>query len=233
MTSYPSGYGTDLVPLDELRRIHTASGDGFGMEPTYEGRLFAWIESQGGLIGIGDGWRPYGDDVSDASSSNKSFHQTQRFWDGTQWFCAVDLVAQDPGTVHRSPTWAEVPEQGSAAAASWGVHANVGGEPWHLQPVELDGFDSWDAMGRPRPGDLNDDDGDEDWEVTMARFRMVSDGYPEALVAIDGAGTSMIGFASEADRDAILAALGPVGVAVVSGAQYLEVQRVAAAGDSS
>lgn len=150
-TLYPTGYQTSLVTLDTLRREHTASGDGFGMEPVYADRLFDWIAAQGGLIGIGDGWRPYGSDTSPASAANKSFHQTQQFGDGTRWFCAVDLVAVAPGTVHRSPTWAEVPEQGSPDATAWGVHANVPGEPWHLQPIELDGFDSWDRAGRPRP----------------------------------------------------------------------------------
>src|SRR5690606_31584007 len=47
--------------------------------------------------------------------------------------------------------------QGSDEAAKWGVHCNVGtpgavgAEPWHMQPVEIDGWASWIAAGSPDP----------------------------------------------------------------------------------
>ena len=79
-----------------------------------------------------------------------SFHQDQRYHDGTVWYAAVDLVARNPGAVHRARRPGECPPQGSPDAARWGVHINTS-ESWHIQPVELDGYQSWVKNGRPRP----------------------------------------------------------------------------------
>lgn len=145
-TLYPSGYGHDMLTLDELIDEH-----GVDMHPEYARRLFAWIESQGGAIGIGDGWRPNPSDTSQASREGKSFHQTQRFGSGIYGFCAVDLVHVDGSNVHRAPYWSEVPVQGGDDAPIWGVHGNVADEPWHMQPIEIDGYQSWCDNGRPDP----------------------------------------------------------------------------------
>lgn len=144
MTTYPVGYGDEMVSLDELVRRHGPS-----MHPAYARRLWLWIEATG--IGIGGGWRPTPSNTSAASQAGKSFHQSQRFASGYIGFCAVDLVVAVPGAIHRAPTWDEVPAQGGSWAAECGLHANVSGEPWHLQPVEIDGYDSWTRAGRPDP----------------------------------------------------------------------------------
>jgi hypothetical protein len=143
---YPVGYGTDLVTMAEMRRRYEPK-----MEPEYARRLFSWLQAQGGLIGCGGGWRKVQPDKEGFAPPGKSFHQSQTFHDSTTWYCAIDLVARNPGRVHRSPTVAEGPQQGSAEATRWGVHCNVNGEPWHIQPVEIDGHDSWVKAGRPRP----------------------------------------------------------------------------------
>lgn len=146
MAAHPYGYGTARADLATLERKY-----GGPMHPEYRRRLFAWLAATAGRIGIGSAWRPTPDPVSAASRAGRSFHQTQRFADGFRGIAAVDLVALNPGKVHRSPTWDEVPRQGSAEARRWGLHANVSGEPWHLQPIELDGFGSWERAGRPAP----------------------------------------------------------------------------------
>ena len=47
MTTYPVGYGTQEMTLDELRSAH-----GGRMEPEYARRLFAWLEYKGGVVGM-------------------------------------------------------------------------------------------------------------------------------------------------------------------------------------
>jgi hypothetical protein len=143
---YPTGYGTQLVTLDELKAKHHPDK----MHPEYARRLFGWIEAQGGLVGIGGSWRATGSqpDKPGFAPEGKSFHQFQQFPSG-QWFAAVDLVCRNPGGVHRAPMWSEVPKQGSDAATFWGVHANVSTETWHIQPIEIDGWQGWVNAGRP------------------------------------------------------------------------------------
>ncbi len=152
MTLYPKGYGTDLVTLKALR-----GWDAGKFHPEYERRLFAWLEHRGGIFGIGDGWRltqPIKDGVA---PEGRSFHQFQTFTSGLVRCCAVDLVVRNPGGLHRAPNWSEVPAQGSLEAELWGLHCNVGApgqvgsEPWHMQPVEIDGWQTWVNAGRPDP----------------------------------------------------------------------------------
>jgi hypothetical protein len=148
---YPWGYEDKLVTFDELcRRLELHP-----IHPEFYRRLTAWIEAQGGNIGIGSGWRAYGNSVSTASSNNQSFHQIQKFASGIKCFSAVDLVAINDGKSHRSPYWREVPAQDSLESLEWGLHCNVGnppnGEPWHMQCIEMDGFGSWLKNGRRDP----------------------------------------------------------------------------------
>lgn len=147
-TVYPVGYGRELVDVDELRRRHEPR-----MHPAYARRLFAWLESRGGEVGIGGGWRATPSDTSQASKDGHSFHQSQWWRSGCTAYAAVDLVARNGDDVHRAPTWAEVPEQGTdhPDIAAYGVHCNVAGEPWHMQPVEVDGYQTWHDAGRPDP----------------------------------------------------------------------------------
>lgn len=123
--------------------------------PEYVRRLMEWLNAQDGLIGVGGGYRyvqPTGDTFA---PSGKSFHQDQHYNDGFVGACAVDLVVRNPGHVHRAPRWDEVPKQGTAESFAWGVHCNVDQgaipEPWHMQPIEIDGWGSWFDKGCPAP----------------------------------------------------------------------------------
>lgn len=149
MSRYPVGYGTAMVSFAELKRRYAGN-----MEPEYARRLFAWLESKDGAVGIGGASRPNPSNTSQASKLGRSFHQIQTFADGSRYFCAVDLVhVNSSGGKHRTIQWSEVPEQGSAEATRWGLHCNVQKpeEPWHIQPIELDGYGTWENHGRPRP----------------------------------------------------------------------------------
>lgn len=148
-TLYPTGYGFKFVTLDELFRIHHVDK----MHPEYARRLRAWIFDQRGNIGIGGSWRPDGTqpDKPGFAPEGKSFHQYQQFASGLIKFAAVDLVARNGSNVHRSPNWNEVPNQDSNWSKKCGLHANVNNEPWHLQAIEIDGYDRWVNKGRPDP----------------------------------------------------------------------------------
>ena len=125
--------------------------------PEYVRRFLHWLNAQAGQLGPGGGWRPDGTQPDDPgfAPEGMSFHQNQRYRDGFVGACAVDVVARNPGHVHRSPRWDEVPIQGSKEAALYGVHMNVNQgakpEPWHCQPVEIDGWGSWIQAGSPAP----------------------------------------------------------------------------------
>lgn len=142
---YPMGYGTDLVTVSQMRARHMNS-----MEPEFARRLFNWLESKGGSIGIGGGHRTVQPTKPGFAPPGMSFHQSQRFRDNTVWYCAVDLVHRNEGKVHRATRVSECPQQGSPEAAKWGVHINTS-ESWHMQPIEVDGFQSWINGGRKRP----------------------------------------------------------------------------------
>jgi len=143
---FPSGYGTSMVGLDELFRKHHV----LKMHPEYARRLRVWLEAQGGRIGIGGSWRASQPAKPGFAPEGKSFHQSQTFAGGRVAFCAVDLVVAVPGKKHRAPTWDEVPKKGSVEAKRWGLHCNVTrpSEPWHIQPIEIDGYGTWVRGGR-------------------------------------------------------------------------------------
>lgn len=151
---YPYGYGRNLLPLEVMMAELITHG-----HPEFVRRLRLWLVAQGGRIGIGDAWRAVQPVKDGFAPPGKSFHQDQTFASGFVGCCAVDLVHINPGNVHRSPTWAEVPIQGSPEAKKWGVHCNVDQgadpEPWHMQWADnstlLDGWQSWVNVGRPDP----------------------------------------------------------------------------------
>lgn len=144
----PWGYGTAYKRLDDVRAVLLVH-----YHPEYIRRLLAWLTSKGGAVGIGGTWRAGGaqPDKPGFAPEGKSFHQDQAYNDGFVGACAVDLVASNGTLVHRSPRWSEVPSQGSQTAVRWGVHCNISTEPWHMQPVEIDGWLMWWNAGRPAP----------------------------------------------------------------------------------
>jgi hypothetical protein len=146
---YPTGYSIRLVDLDTLFAQHGVDK----MHPEYARRLRAWIVAQHGHIGIGSGWRATGAQPNKPgfAPEGKSFHQSQQFRSGLVKFAAVDLVARNGTNPHRSPNWSEVPAKGSAEAKRWGLHCNIGSEPWHMQPIELNGWNTWRLLGRRDP----------------------------------------------------------------------------------
>jgi len=143
---FPSGYGTSMVTIDELFKKHHEGK----MHPEYARRLRAWLIAQDGRVGIGGSWRASQPPKPGFAPEGKSFHQSQQFASGRIAFCAVDLVHVVPGKKHRAPSWDEVPRKGSQEAKRWGLHCNVTkpSEPWHIQPIEIDGYGSWVRGGR-------------------------------------------------------------------------------------
>lgn len=148
-TLYPISYGTRLVTMAELRAKHEPH-----MHPEFARRLFPWLESCGGLIGIGGGYRDLGTqpDKPGFAPEGLSFHQPQLFTNHPGTYAAVDLVVQVPGQVHRAPRWQEVPGKDTAQAKARGLHCHIyPSEPWHIQPIEIRGHTSWVLAGRKDP----------------------------------------------------------------------------------
>jgi hypothetical protein len=143
MTLYPDGYGTAELSYEQMVAKH-----GGKMHPEYRRRLFAYLESQGGRMGIGGGWRSTQPTKPGFAPDGRSFHQDQRFASGFVGYAAVDLVMRQPGQKHRAPTWAEC-----ADAPDWGLHTFIKSppEPWHMQCIEMRGWQSWVNAGRPDP----------------------------------------------------------------------------------
>lgn len=142
-TLYPVGYGTQLVTMEDLRARHEPR-----MHPEFARRLFAWLESQDGLIGIGGGFRKTQPIRPGFAPPGKSFHEAQDFASGLSAYAAVDLVARRPGRTHRAPTWDEC-----ETGPEYGVHTFIKSppEPWHMQCVEMRGWSTWVNDGRPDP----------------------------------------------------------------------------------
>lgn len=149
-TLYPIYYGTRMVTWDVL----VGSFEDH-MHPEAARRAFNFVFCQGGKFGVGSGYRAPGmqPNAQGFAPPGKSFHEGQQFPSGL-YYVAWDLVVVNPGRAHRSPYWSEVPVQGSQLAIEYGYHMNVGypggddSEPWHGQPLELDGWQTWVNNGR-------------------------------------------------------------------------------------
>lgn len=151
-TLYPMFYGTRMVPFQTLLDTFAPNA-----HPEAFRRLINFLEHNNGKFGIGSGFRRPGTQPVNKpgfAPPSKSFHEGQVFRIGI-CYAAWDLVVVNPGRNHRAPTWDEVPVQGSQLAIDYGLHMNVGtprapgSESWHMQPVEIDGWDSWVRAGRP------------------------------------------------------------------------------------
>lgn len=146
---YPWGYQRYMVTMDRLKQLARFDL----LEPEMAQRMEAWLRSRNGEIGIGGSVRFVQPDRYGFAPDGKSFHQLQKFHTGLSYFCAFDVVVRNGDNVHRAPRWDEVPKQGTGHAdiRNFGVHANVVGEPWHIQPIEIDGWQAWADAGRPHP----------------------------------------------------------------------------------
>jgi peptidoglycan hydrolase-like protein with peptidoglycan-binding domain len=145
----PWGYTTAMRKLSTVNDVLLVH-----YHPEYVRRLLAWLTSMNGGIGIGGHFRPDGTqpDKPGFAPEGKSFHQNQQYNDGFIGATAVDVVAKNPtGGNHIGVRSAMVPMQGTERAKLWGVHANILTEPWHIQPVEIDGWLSWKNNGSPAP----------------------------------------------------------------------------------
>lgn len=149
---YPLGYGTTYATLDQIEARLVAER----YHPEFVRRFLAWLAAQGGAVGVGGTRREFGEqpDKPGFAPEGKSFHQPQRYADGWTGPTAIDLVAPDGPDLnhaHDGVSWSLVPAQDSPAAARWGLHCNISTEAWHIQPIEIDGYDTWIANRRPAP----------------------------------------------------------------------------------
>ncbi len=146
---YPDGYGTRMVTIDQMRARHQAK-----MHPEFARRFFSYIIHKEGKLGVGGGWRDGGAQPSGPTFApeGKSFHQYQRFASGVVGYAAIDLVTTDgpdASNEHDSITWAMTSD-----APLFGLHTFIKSpieEPWHIQPVEIRGWQSWVDAGRKDP----------------------------------------------------------------------------------
>ena len=143
VTTYPNGYGTDRITLDEMKAKHGAK-----MHPEFARRFFAYMEAKQGLLGVGGGWRAAGTqpDKSGFAPEGKSFHQSQTFKSGIVGYAAIDLVVGNGEAKHKAPAWADTDD-----APEFGLHTFIKGEPWHLQPLEIRGWLAWKNASSPDP----------------------------------------------------------------------------------
>jgi hypothetical protein len=141
--TYPNGYGTERVTLDQMKAKH-----GHRMHPEFARRFFAYMESKGGFLGVGGGWRATGTQPAKPgfAPEGQSFHQSQTFASGIVGYCAVDLVTGNGTRNHKSPDWADTGD-----APDWLLHTFIEGEPWHIQPLEIRGWKTWKIAGSPDP----------------------------------------------------------------------------------
>lgn len=201
----PYGYGTAYKSLSETRNWLLNHH-----HPEYVRRICEWLSSKNGKIGVGGGWRADGTQPSKPgfAPEGKSFHQNQQYNDGFIGACAVDLVAVNGTDVHRAPLWSEVLRQGSAASRSWGLHCNIDSEPWHMQPIEIDGWQSWKNYGSlaprlnyPLPTSPPIGETYVNWNPSPSIVSAVKDAPPVDIVVKNGANDwAMIAFLKAIQR---------------------------------
>lgn len=111
-----------------------------------------------------------------------------------------------------------------AVEGRWAPGSVSSSSTWSLADIRAE------CVARARPIPLPPLEEDDDMPLA---FIATSDGQPTILVAVDGAGTSVVAMMTQADHDAIGSALPTVPTINVSGAQYAELYRVAGAGATS
>ena len=148
VTLYPDGYGTSKITFDQMVAKHSKN-----MHPEFKRRFFAYIKHKNGLLGVGGGYRPPGTQPGGTpgfAPPGKSFHEGQTWASGLTAYAAIDLVKPNPfnsADKHVAPAWSDTED-----APLWGLHTFVSGEPWHIQPIEVRGWQTWYNNGRRDPG---------------------------------------------------------------------------------
>lgn len=139
---YPVGYGSTMVTMRRLKELHWP-----GIHPLFGEPLFAWLESENGEYGIGGGWRDTQPSLPGFAPDKMSFHQWQEFVSKLIKWSAVDLVRRNPnGGNHLTMRWSD-----TDSARAYGLHTFINGEPWHMQSMNIRGWQSWVNAGRPDP----------------------------------------------------------------------------------
>ena len=100
MTVYPYGYNVGTKTMAELRERYEPK-----MHPEYARRLFPWLKSMGGVVGIGGGWRDTQPDRPGFAPDGKSFHQSQTF---RVWGCRILRCRSRRETRRRCPSCADM-----------------------------------------------------------------------------------------------------------------------------
>lgn len=197
--TYPDGYGTRRLTLDELRERHAPR-----MHPEFARRFFAYLEHKKGALGIGGGFRTTQPTLPGFAPDGQSFHQAQTFASGTIGYCAADLVAPDgpdADASHDGVTW-----EATADAPLWGLHTFIKTpepEPWHIQPIEIRGWQSWVNAGRPDPQPIQLPEETPVSEPKLAYYLLPPADYPPGspeFVVIDAS----IRYRNNVDVDGIL-----------------------------
>jgi len=188
---HPNGYNTTMITLSRMRDLHEPK-----MHPEFSRRFFAYMEHKG--FGVGGGFRTTQPVKPGFAEPGKSFHEAQTFASGLSAYCAVDLVVAVPGGKHRAPTWAEC-----ADAPDFGLHTFVKNEPWHIQPFEIRGWQTWVNAGRPdpQPFTLPNDPGETDMPLVayIAKPPTGRTGNPPWMICVDGA----VRYATNEDATAV------------------------------
>jgi hypothetical protein len=157
--TYPSGYGSRLDTLEQVRDRHQAD-----YHPEAWRRIeAAMVNAQGllgladdqGLCGIGGGARTreqqaanYAEDPNTFAPPDRSFHQIWDIWaDGETGAQAIDWVGRDG---RHQEAWAWLRDNGGLYGLK--TFHNVNGEPWHSQMIGVpNSVSSWRKAGHPGP----------------------------------------------------------------------------------
>lgn len=156
---FPSGYGSDLLTLDQVRarhrdRYHPEAWRRSEAIMVASAGLLGLADHQG-LCGIGGGARTraeqaasYARNPSSFAPPDSSFHQEWEWGDGHHGAQAIDWVGRD-GRHHEA--WRFLRDHGGL----YGLRTfhDVNSEPWHTQMVDVPlSVSQWRALGKPGPG---------------------------------------------------------------------------------
>jgi peptidoglycan hydrolase-like protein with peptidoglycan-binding domain len=161
--TFPSGYGTSTITLQQMRDRHQAD-----YHPEAWRRIEAIAVDSGGILGlnpdqglcgIGGGARTREEQAASYERApntfarpDSSFHQIWTKWaSGAKGAQAVDWVGREG---RHQEAWKWLRDNGGrfGLITFW----NVNGEPWHSQMSDVpNSVSQWKALGYPDPGTWN------------------------------------------------------------------------------